>query len=99
MIKKRNPFPVKQDDADGDDKDEGAVTKMKPLKKHKKWGESSDKSETCDTEVAFQFSSRPFTPTSSLSHSKFYPNFPFQVSIYILAHPVKILESHMKFEI
>ena len=75
---------------DDDDEDEGAVTKMTPLKKHKRWGGSLDKSEACDTKVTFQFSSGPFTPTSSLSYSKFYPNFPFQVSIYILAHPIKI---------
>ena len=87
------------EDDDDDDEDEGAVEKIKPLKKCKKWGRSLDESEACDTEVAFQFSSRPFTPTSSLSYSKFYPNFPLQVSIYILAHPVKILKSHMKFKI
>ena len=77
---------------DDDDEDEGAVTKTKPLKKCKKWGGSLDESEACDTKVAFQFSSRPFTPTSSLSYSKFYPNFPFHISIYILDHPVKILK-------
>ena len=48
------------------------------------------KSEACDTEVTFQFSSRPFTPTSSFLYSKFYLNSSFQVSIYILDHPVKI---------
>ena len=74
---------------DDDDEDEGAVTKIKPLNKCKKWGGSSDESEACDTKVTFQFSSRPFTPNSSLLYSKFYPNFLFQVSIYILAHPVK----------
>ena len=50
------------------------------------------KSEAHDTEVAFQFSSRPFTPTSSFLYSKFYPNSPFQVSIYIPDHPVKIFK-------
>ena len=79
-----------KDDDDDDDKDEGAVTKMKPLKKCKKWGGSSNESEVCDTEVTFPFSSGPFTPTRSLLYSKFYPNFPFQVSIYIPANPVKI---------
>ena len=82
-----SPFSETEDD---DDKDEGAVAKIKPLKKHKKQGGSLDESEACDTEVTFQFSSGPFTPTSSLLYSKFYPNFPFQVSIYILAYPVKI---------
>ena len=48
------------------------------------------KSEAHDTEITLQFSSRPFTPTSSFLYSKFYPNSPFQVSIYILDHPVKI---------
>ena len=95
----KSPFSETEDDDDDDDKNEGAVAKMKPLKKGKKWGGSLDESEACDTEVTFQFSSGPFTPTSSLSYSKLYPNFPFQVSIYILAHLVKILKSHMKFEI
>ena len=55
---------------DDDDEDKGAVAKMKPLKKCKKLGGSSDESEACDIKVAFQFSSGPFTPTSSMSYSK-----------------------------
>ena len=96
---KEEESPSSETEDDDDDDNEGAVTKIKPLKNHKKLGGSSDESEACDTEVAFQFSSGPFTPTSSLSYSKFYPNFPFQVSIYIPAHPCQNLKSHMKFEI
>ena len=74
-IEEESPSSETEDDDDNDDEDEGAVTKIKPLNKCKKSGGSSDESEACDTKVTFQFFSGPFTPTSSLSYSKFYPNF------------------------
>ena len=80
-------------DDNDDDEDEGAVARIKLLKKkHKKWCETTDESEKHVTLKLFHCNSLPSgpsTPTSSSPYSKFQ-NFPFQAPISVLNHPVKI---------
>ena len=87
---------------DDEEEDEGAVTRIKPLKKkHKKWCETTDESEKHVTPKSFHHNSLPSgssTPTSSSLFSKF-PNFLFQAPVSQFQTILSKLKSHIKFKI
>ena len=100
--KQEDSSSSEETDDDDDNEDEGAVTRIKPLKKkHKKWCETTDekwKHVTPKSPHLNSLPSRPSTPTSSSLYSKF-PNFPSQAPISHFQTILLKLKSHVKFKI